>query len=445
MSLAHPPQPGARVGGKYRLVKQLAVGGMGEVWLAGNEATGAHVAVKLCAGNVTAREEAASRFRQEARLGAMLSHRSIVRIFDLVEEPDGALILVMELLRGETLERYLQTHAPLSTKEAVAILLPVLSALGHAHDLGIVHRDLSPANVFLAVDPDGQVIPKLVDFGIAKLPASGVQTLEGRVLGTPRYMSPEQIRSQGDLDGRSDLFSVGVVLYEMLTGTSPFAATSPSASLAAVLETVVDPDPRIEPALWLVLKRAMAKRPYERPRNAHEMAQALATASGDTEANLAHHLRRSAPPRQDAGTGVLPGQLARSMGGQSFGHTGTFFSRRAALSPWLLAGALAATLAVVAMAAVRHGRNAAAVSAAVPGSMTAEPPPAAPSTRPPPHASEHPIPSSSASALASPPAASALVSPPPSAPETPPASATSTQLRSTHTRRARPIATTPGF
>src|SRR5579859_3758663 len=192
---AAPPAPapsrrleaGMRLAGKYVLVRRVAVGGMGEVWVAKNDQTGAEVAIKVRRRDAGAGEDAVARFRHEARLGAMLSHRSIVRIFDLVEESDGKLLLVMVLLHGETLERYLKSNGPLSTNEAVAIGVPLLSALAHAHDAGIVHRDVTPANVFLAIDPDGHVTPKLVDFGIAKLPSTGVKTLEGRVLGTPRY------------------------------------------------------------------------------------------------------------------------------------------------------------------------------------------------------------------------------------------------------------------
>ncbi|HWL86430.1 MAG TPA: serine/threonine-protein kinase, partial [Polyangiaceae bacterium] len=238
----------------------------------------------------------------EARLGAMLTHRNIVRIFDLVEEPDGALVLVMELLRGETLRRHLKNKGPLPADEAISIMLPVLSALEHAHEMGIIHRDIKPANIFLAIDPDGQVTPKLLDFGIAKIPQGGVQTLDGRVLGTPRYMSPEQIRSESTIDGRSDIFGMGAVLVEMLTGQSPFFAETPSASLASVLETQLDPDPRIEPRLWLVLQRALAKRPYERYAHCAEFAQSLRDAVGVADHALFANLRRSKPPPRISST-----------------------------------------------------------------------------------------------------------------------------------------------
>jgi serine/threonine protein kinase len=289
------PIDGARVGGKYLLTRKLATGGMGDIWIAKNEMTSADVALKILRHDIPDRKALEPRFRHEARLGAMLSHRNIVRVFDLLVESDDTMVLVMELLRGQPLRDFLHERGTLTAEEALAIVHPVLSALDHAHQYGIVHRDITPGNIFLAVDPDGHVIPKLVDFGIAKVQGSAPQTLDGRVLGTPRYMSPEQIRAEGALDGKSDLFSVGVVLMEMLTGQSPFAAAAPSASLAAVLETPVDPDPRIDPRLWLVLKQMLAKQAYERPTGAAEAAKALADAIGRDGPALAAALQQIRP------------------------------------------------------------------------------------------------------------------------------------------------------
>ena len=301
--------PGLRLGGKYLLVRRIATGGMGEIWVAKNRMTNAEVALKvlLPEDEVRAakrdeselqrsqRREAEPRFRHEAKLGAMLSHRNIVKIYDFLEEDDGSLALVMELLRGETLLAYMKAKKTLDAVEALAIVLPLLSALEHAHECGVVHRDLKPANILLGVDPDGQVTPKLLDFGIAKIPLAGVRTLDGRVLGTPQYMSPEQIRSDAKIDGRSDLFTIGVLVFQMLTGVSPFDAGSPSASLAAVLEMPVDPDPKIDPRLWLVLQRALAKRAYERFATAGELATALRQAVTCTEAELAATMKRTKP------------------------------------------------------------------------------------------------------------------------------------------------------
>ena len=225
-----------------------------------------------------------------------MGHRSIVRIFDFLEEPDGTLVLVMELLRGETLEQWIVRRGPVPTHEALAVMAAVLSALQHGHEQGVVHRDVKPSNIFLAVDPDGRVIPKLLDYGIAKMPRNDrSKTMDGVVLGTPSYMSPEQIRAEPDLDGRSDLFSCAVVLYEMLTAICPFQATTPSAAIAAVLQSSVDPDPRIVPRLWLEVQRALSKRPKQRHDSAAAMRTAMFEALGESEDSLAPALQRIVP------------------------------------------------------------------------------------------------------------------------------------------------------
>jgi serine/threonine-protein kinase len=291
--------PDTLLGGKIRLIKRIGRGGMGDVWIARNEATQAELAVKtlLRAERTPLHDE---RFRREARLSATISHRNVVRVFDLVDEADGTLGLVMELLRGATLEDAIKERGMLSARQVVAVAIPVLSAMHHVHQRGIVHRDVKPANVFFAVEPDGHVIPKLLDFGIAKLPAAGsALTIDGSVLGTPHYMSPEQIRGQDDLDGRSDMFSFAVVLYEMLTGVRIFHRETASASLAAVLEHEVDPDPRIEPRLWLAITRALAKRPYERYASCAEFHAALRAAIDATDEELANALQELRP-RTDA-------------------------------------------------------------------------------------------------------------------------------------------------
>ncbi len=302
MAAAHPRSParllasGERFAGKYVLGRRIAVGGMGEIWVARNQMTSAEVALKVLRGDLDRKLEVEARFRHEGQVGAMLAHRNIVRVFDLLVEPDGTLVLVMELLRGETLRHFLKHSGPISATQAIAIMCPVLSALQHSHEMGIIHRDLKPANLLLAVDPDGHVTPKLLDFGIAKVADSGIKTMFGRVLGTPRYMSPEQIRADPKIDGRSDVFSAATLLVEMMTGSSPFEASSPSASLAAVLETQVDPDPRIDPRLWLVMNRALSKRPYERYATANEFAAALRQALAIPDADLQATLQRNKPP-----------------------------------------------------------------------------------------------------------------------------------------------------
>ena len=436
MTAAAPARsPGAIVGGKYRLVRKLGAGGMGEVWVAENRDTGAEIAVKMA--TVPAEPGGSSlRFRREARLAAMLAHRGVVRIFDLVEEADGTLVLVMELLRGETLEHYARRRGPLATREATAIVVPVLTALAHAHDAGIVHRDVTPANVFLAIDPDGLVTPKLLDFGIAKVPASGAShTVDGRALGTPRYMAPERIREQGAIDGRSDVFSVGVILYELLTGVCPFAASTPAASLAAVLEVVVDPDPRIEPKVWLELRRSLSKRPYERHASALAMAVALLAASGETDASLSDVLRQlrvCLETHLDAPADpASPGPITRALDGHSIGtvvHRDTS-RRRVAMS---VAGGLV-LLGVLAVGGASLRPRPAMSTSPVSSLSRLAPPPA----QEPPAASVNDTPAQAVDSAVVAPVASAAAS-------TAAAAAPRTRVRPRPVH-PKPVAVTPGF
>lgn len=285
---------------------------MGDVWVARNEATQAELAVKTLQRSERSPTHD-ERFRREARLSATISHRNVVRVFDLIDEEDGTLGLVMELLRGGTLQECMKERGVLTTAQALAVTLPILSAMDHVHHKGIIHRDMKPANVFLSVEPDGHVIPKILDFGIAKVPtATSALTIDGSVLGTPHYMSPEQIRGQEDLDGRSDMFSLAVVLHEMLTGTRAFQRETAAASLAAVLEHEIDPDSRIEPKLWLVVSRALAKRPYERYPTCAELADALRRASELTDEDLSLALQDLRPQSLAHASSTSPSSIAIS-------------------------------------------------------------------------------------------------------------------------------------
>jgi serine/threonine-protein kinase len=322
---------------------------MGEVWAAENTSTGAAVAIKRLRAASSGTDPL--RFRQEARLAAQLSHRNIVRVYDLVEETGGELALVMERLHGETLESCI-ARAPLDAAAAIAVGLATLAALEHAHRRGVIHRDVKPANLFLAVESLSRVEPKLLDFGIARPAETSIHTLDGTALGTPEYMSPEQIRDAHDIDGRSDLFSLAIVLYEAMTGVNPFRVPSAAARIGAVLEAHVDPDPRIPPRVWLVLARALAKRADERPANAGEFRAALEAASDATPGFREASLRASVrvrervdqPLRVDGGEPFLPSKgtararrrwltLAIGSGLVTFAAAGAWLTRPAERSP----------------------------------------------------------------------------------------------------------------
>ena len=381
-------EPRTRIAGKYLLRRRIAFGGMGEVWVATNEATRADVAIKALRRGDGARvggREFEERFRHEARLSAMLSHRSIVRVYDLIEEPDGTLVLVMELLRGESLRRYLKKRGPLEAKEAVAIISPVLSALGHAHERGIVHRDINPSNILLAVDPDGHVTPKLLDFGIAKLEKgeAPVQTEDGRVLGTPRYLAPERIRDANEVDGRSDVFSAAVVLYETLTGVSPFAGKNPTEELVAVIERNVEPSERIDPRLWVEIQRALSKDRDERHPTAHELAAALRVSIGETEESLQEWLKQTAQlPGWDPEPQVLA-SVPPQAGAEEQSAVVPAPKRRLSSAIWFGAAALVIVGVIVALfvgARARkrmatHAAESAAAAAPVPTPVASPPTP----------------------------------------------------------------------
>ena len=273
--------PGELIAFKYRLVKLLGVGGMGAVWLARNEALESDVAIKLIRRD-TATELSPERLLREARAAARVDHPSIVRIFDFGETERGEPFIVMELLSGESLRHLLLRKERLTALAAVQSLLPVVSALGAAHVRGIIHRDLKPENILLTTDERGSVSPKVVDFGIAKLRREGVDrrvTLEGAALGSPAYMSPEQARGHEDIDGRADIWSLSVVLYEALTGRLPFDGASYNALLAAIIEDPPRPATEVvevDDALWRILERGLAKDRKLRWQSMQEFGEALA-------------------------------------------------------------------------------------------------------------------------------------------------------------------------
>jgi serine/threonine-protein kinase len=276
-----PFMAGELVAERYRLIRMLGQGGMGVVWVAHSLVLGVDVAIKLMRSGI-AKPELAARMAREAQATATLGHPALVRVFDFGVTPKGTPYLVMELAHGETLGALLRREHRLSAVQAVQMLLPVADGLRCAHERGIIHRDIKPENVFLARDALGRVQPKLLDFGIAKLEhqtGDGRLTQMGVVLGSPEFMSPEQARGDQDTDARSDVWSLCVVLYEMLTGTVPFKDENYNALMQSILHDA--PVPTTEYAagdrdLWLVIERGLEKSRNSRWRSMTDLGEALA-------------------------------------------------------------------------------------------------------------------------------------------------------------------------
>jgi serine/threonine protein kinase len=287
---------GRRLADRYVLEEEIASGGMGGLWLARDEILGRQVAVKVLHDHLARDEDLLERFRIEAVAAARLSHPCVVRVFDTGID-EGVCFIVMELVEGRTVAELLKERGVLPPAEATAIMRSVLSGLTHAHREGVIHRDVKPGNILVShVDR-----VKLADFGIAKAAfAQGDVTTTGNLLGTSRYISPEQVTG-GEVDERSDLYSAGVVLYELLTGRPPFDAETHIAT--ATMRLTSDPPPLrsvrpgIPRGLEAVVMRSLAREPNERFQTAEEMSAALEHAT-PTTGRQTRPIPRQATPRR---------------------------------------------------------------------------------------------------------------------------------------------------
>lgn len=284
------PKSGSVIGGKYRLRRCVGDGAMGSVWSAVHETLGRPVAVKFIHNRGQANPEVTTaRFLQEARAAAAVQHRFVVDIFDFGKTEQGDPYMVMELLQGESLADRITRGPPLPIKHFVRMMTQALSGLDAVHKAGIVHRDLKPENIFIIHDADGG-FPKLLDFGISRVDESVAGgrasrlTTEGILLGTPWYMSPEQVRGR-DVDHRTDIYSMGVIMYEAITGLPPFDAEAVGdllVKIATVPETpVVALRPDLPASLSDVIAKAMAKESEDRYDSAHSMRLALLAVEKD--------------------------------------------------------------------------------------------------------------------------------------------------------------------
>lgn len=274
--------------GRYRIDARIGEGGMGTVYRATHLVIEKTVALKLLRAGHTKQAEVAARFTQEARLASRIKHANVVDVLDYGVGPTGAPYYVMELLSGRTLADVIDGDGRIPPRQAVEIGIAIANGLCEAHRQGVVHRDLKPPNVFLCSDRVGAPTVKIIDFGIARVSESpGRLTAEGAVLGTPEYMSPEQARGD-EVDARSDLYSLGIILFEMLVGRPPFVDVSAAVVLQRQIEDQVPVPTSIEPSLpamprteW-VLRRLVAKSRRDRPSSASVVKQDLEDAlTGD--------------------------------------------------------------------------------------------------------------------------------------------------------------------
>ena len=291
--------------GKYRLDERLGGGGMGTVYRATHLLIDRPVAIKVLSQRFVGDTTAKQRFRREARAAGRMHHPNAVSVTDFGATADGYLYIVMELLEGQTLRDLLAREAPLDVARVVSIMLQTCAAVSAAHDVGLIHRDLKPANIFIEQRPNTPSVVKVLDFGVAKFAVEeqaddDYQTLTqvGAIIGTPRYMSPEQCSGSGSVTPASDVYSLGIILYEMLSGVVPFNAETP---LAIALRHVSEPPrplreivPDAPEKLAAIAHKALAKHPSDRFADANELRQEIFAAA--QELGLEHATSAAAMP-----------------------------------------------------------------------------------------------------------------------------------------------------
>lgn len=276
----HNYKPGDVIDDKFRIVRTIGRGGMGVVHEVTYLEHKKNFALKTLIPEAASNAAVASRFLRESRAAAKLRSRHICHIADTGKFTDGNKYLLMELLDGKSVAQLLKEDGPFEPARAAEILVEACDAIAEAHSLGIIHRDLKPEHLFIAKQSDGTYMVKVVDFGISKMERGSFETAASDVIGTPSYMSPEQLTSSRDVDARSDVWSLGVCLFELLTGELPWQAAN---SLVLATKIMTEPPrsahslrPELKPGLVEVIERALRRDQAKRFQSAKEFAEALA-------------------------------------------------------------------------------------------------------------------------------------------------------------------------
>ena len=362
-----PVQEGQVLAGKYRVERVLGVGGMGVVVSALHLQLDERVALKFLLPEALANEEAVARFAREARAAVKIKSMHVARVSDVGTLETGAPYMVMEYLHGRDLAALLHERGPMPWPDAVDLVLQACEALAEAHAHGIVHRDLKPANLFLITGPDGSPCIKVLDFGISKLtnpnPSSGDygMTRTQAIMGSPLYMSPEQMTSSRDVDGRADIWAIGTILYELVTGRPPFLGESMPQLCGMILQEAPPPPRSLRPdlpdGLQAVILRCLEKKREARFGNVAELASALAPFGTPNAARSAERVSRVL-----SAAGISSQKLeipAEALGTSSaWGTTQRHRASHRAL--WIALGVAAAGVALGGALFLRHSASATA-------------------------------------------------------------------------------------